>query len=140
MDPSAAGTMGLGVFKGSVIILSFIIVAYPFYRVLSMWLDKSVESHEALIYLSTLVFLLLGIITTWGTPLGVLLLIALLVGCLGLPLLNRLADRAALRRMEDADIQQFSATLKEQPKNTYLRERLARLFLGRRQYDLAGNL
>lgn len=137
MDPSGAGNIGLAMFKVSIIAFSLLIAAYPFYRVISMWLDKSLDSQETVLYLSTLTLLLLGIITTWGTPLGGLLLLALVVSCLGLPLLNRLADRIALRRMEEADIQRFSATLKQQPKNVYFRERLARIFLSRRQYDLA---
>jgi hypothetical protein len=137
MDPSGAGNIGLAMFKVSIIAFSLLIAAYPFYRVISMWLDKSLDSQETVFYLSTLTLLLVGIITAWGTPLGGLLLLALVVSCLGLPLLNRISDKMALRRMEDADIQKFSATLKQQPKNVYLRERLARLFLSRRQYDLA---
>jgi ribosomal protein S27AE len=134
VDP---GSVGFVLFKVSAIAFSLLIAAYPFYRVVSMWLDKTLESQEAILYLGVLLLLLLGIISSWGTPIGWLLLLSLVVGCCGLPLLNRLADKAALRKMEDADIQRFSATLKQQPKNVYYRERLARIFLGRRQYDLA---
>lgn len=137
MDPGAPGTIGLAVVKGSVIVLSLLIVAYPFYRVVSMWIERTLEASEALFYLGTLTMLLLGVIAAWGTPLGVLLLLALILSCLGLPLLNRLADKLALRRMEDEDIREFSATLLHQPKNTYFRERLARIFLARKQWDLA---
>ena len=137
MDAGAPGTIGFAMFKGAVLVFSLVIAAYPIYRVVCMWFDKTLESHEAFLYLGTLLMLMLGIIAAWGTPLGWLLLTALLVCCLGLPLLNRIADKVALRRMEDHDIRQFTASLEQQPKNTYYRERLARLFLARRQYDVA---
>lgn len=137
MDAGAPGTIGVAMFKGAVLIFSFMIAAYPIYRVVCMWFDKTLESHEAFLYLGTLLMLMLGIVAAWGTPLGWMLLIALLVCCLGLPLLNRVADRVSLRRMEDDDLRQFTASLERQPKNTYYRERLARIFLSRRQYDFA---
>lgn len=137
MDAGLPGTMGLAMFKVAVLMLSLMIAAYPVYRVVCMWLDKSLEAHEAVLYLGALVMLLLGIIAGWGTPVGWLLLFALIALCLGLPLLNRAADKAALRRMEDADIRSFTATLERQPKNTYLRERLARIMLSRKQYEPA---
>lgn len=137
MDAGAPGAVGLAMFRGAVLIFGFMIAAYPLYRVVGLWLDKSIEAHEAVLYLGTLLMLLIGIVAAWGTPLGWLLLLALLVCCLGLPLLNRIADKVALRRMEDDDIRTFSEALAQQPKNTYYRERLARIFLARRQYDVA---
>ncbi|MEI6503545.1 MAG: hypothetical protein WCP21_21240, partial [Armatimonadota bacterium] len=137
MEAGAPGTIGVAMFRGAALIFSLVIAAYPFYRVVSMWFDKALESHEAFLYLGALLMLLLGIITAWGTPLGWLLLAALLVCCLGLPLLSRIADRATLRRLEDDDIRKFTASLERQPQNTYSRERLARIFLGRRQYEVA---
>jgi hypothetical protein len=137
MDPAAPGNMGFAMLKGAALVFCLMVAAYPIYRVISMWFDKALESHEAVLYVGTLLMLMLGIIVAWGTPLGWLLLISLLVCCLGLPLLNRIADRAALRRMEDEDIHKFTRSLEKQPKNTYYRERLARIFLGRKQYDVA---
>lgn len=137
MDPGSVGVMGSAFFKGGVIVFAFIIAAYPFYRVLSMWFEKSVDGSEAGIYLGLLLFLLLGIVASWGTIVGLLLLLSLVIACLGLPLLNRISEKVALRRMEDDDVLSFTQSLKEQPKNTYARERLARIFLGRREYDLA---
>jgi hypothetical protein len=137
LDPGAAGNIGLAMVKGSLIVFAMVAMAYPIYRVVSMWLDRSMEANEAVLYLTVLLFLFLGIIVGGGTPLGWLLLAALIVGCLGLPLLNHAADRMALRRMEDEDIRNFSETLRHQPRNVYLRERLGRIFLGRREYDLA---
>lgn len=137
MDAGAPGTIGVAMFKGAALVFCLVIAAYPFYRVVSMWFDKALESHEAFLYLGALLMLMLGIITAWGTPLGWLLLAALLVCCLGLPLLNRIADRATLRRLEETDIRRFTASLEQQPRNNYSRERLARIFLARRQYDFA---
>lgn len=137
MDAGAPGTIGLAMFKGAVVILSFLIAAYPFYRVVSMWLDRSLEAHEAVLYLGTLLMLFVGIIAAWGTPVGWLLLVALIILCLGLPLLNRVADRMALKRMEDEDIRTFTVSLQHQPKNTYYRERLAKIMLARKQYEPA---
>jgi hypothetical protein len=137
MDPGAPGTVGFAVLKGSAIVFCIVALAYPFYRVLSMWIDRALDASEAVLYLGTLTLLLLGVIVTLGTPVGWLLLAALLASCLGLPLLNRVGERLALRRMEDSDIREFSATLQRQPRNTYLRERLARILLSRRQYELA---
>lgn len=137
MDFAAPANMGFAFIKGAALVFSLMVAAYPIYRVVSMWIDRAIEAHEAVLYLGTLLMLLLGIIATWGTPLGWLLLLAMIVCCLGLPLLNRIADRATLRRLEDDDIRKFTASLERQPKNTYYRERLARLFLARREYELA---
>lgn len=137
MDAAAPGTIGLAMFKGAIAILSFIIAAYPFYRVVCMWLDRTIEAHEAVLYLGTLLMLFLGIIAAWGTPIGWLLLFALVALCLGLPLLNRIADKMALRRLEDEDIRTFTEALQAQPKNTYYRERLAKIMLARKQYEPA---
>lgn len=137
MDPGAAGTFGFAVFKGAAIILAMMVMAYPVYRVVSLWIDRALSPNEAVLYLTALLFLFLGIIVGWGTPVGWLMLFALIVGCLGLPFINRVADRLALRRLEDDDIRTFSDTLRRQPRNTYYHERLARIFLGRREFDLA---
>lgn len=137
MDPGAAGNIGFAMLKASAIVFAMMAMAYPIYRVVSMWLDRSIDASEATVYLTVLLFLFLGLIVGWGTPAGWLLLLALLAGCLGLPLINRTADRIALRRMEDEDIIKFSEALRRQPRNVYLRERLGRIFLGRREYELA---
>jgi hypothetical protein len=137
LDPGAAGNVGFAMMKASAIIFSMMIMAYPVYRIIAMWLDRAIDASEAFLYLTVLLFLFLGIIVGWGTVIGWVLLAALLLGCLGLPLINQAADRIALRRMEDADIAAFSETLRRQPRNVYLRERLGRIFLQRRQYDLA---
>lgn len=137
MDAGGPGTIGLAMFKGAVALLSFTVAAYPFYRVVSMWIEKSLEAHEAVLYLGTLLMLFVGSIAAWGTPLGWLLLSALFTVCLGLPLLNRIADKMALRQMEDEDVRNFTATLQQQPHNTYYRERLAKILLARKQYELA---
>lgn len=137
MDPAAAGTFGYAMLKASAIIFAMMVMAYPVYRVVSMWFDRALDGSEATLYLTVLLFLFLGIIVAGGTPLGWLLLAALLALCLGLPILNHAADRMALRRMEDEDIAKFSEGLRRQPRNIYLRERLGRIFLGRREYEMA---
>lgn len=137
MDPAAAGTFGFAVFKGAAIVFAMMIMAYPVYRVISLWLDRTLTASEAILYLTGLLFLFFGIIVGWGTGLGWLLMAALMLGCLGLPIINQLADRLALRRMEDEDIRHFAEALRRQPRNTYLHERLARIFLKRRQYEFA---
>lgn len=137
MDPGAAGTVGFAMLKGAAIVFAMIVMAYPVYRVVALSIDKSLNANEAILYLTALLFLFLGIIVGWGTPVGWLMLFALIVGCLGLPVINNMVDKASLRRLEDHDISSFVETLRRQPRNTYYRERLARIFLGRRDYDLA---
>ncbi|MCE5240861.1 tetratricopeptide repeat protein [bacterium] len=137
MDPGAAGTVGFAMFKGAAIVFAMMVMAYPIYRVVSLYFDRALNGSETALYLVALLFLFLGIIVGWGTPLGWLLLLALLVGCMGLPVINHMADRMALRSMEDGDIKQFSEALRRQPRNTYLHDRLARIFLSRREYELA---
>jgi len=137
VDPGAAGTFGFAVFRGAAIVFAMMVMAYPIYRVVGLYFDRALNANETVLYLTALLFLFLGIIVGWGSPLGWMLMAALLVGCLGLPVINRLADRIALRRMEDDDIRKFAETLQKQPRNTYLHERLARIFLGRREYELA---
>jgi len=39
--------------------------------------------------------------------------------------------------MEDGEIRKYEEALQHQPRNTFLHERLARLFLGRHEYELA---
>ena len=137
MDPGAAGTIGFAMAKGAAIIFALMLMAYPVYRVISLHLDRALSANETVLYLTALLALFLGIIVGWGTPLGWLLMLALLVGCLGLPVINRMADRIALRRLEDGDIRQYSEALRRQPRNTFLHDRLARIFLSRREYELA---
>lgn len=132
-----AGMIGLAMFRASLLAFCLLVAAYPFYRVIGMWFEGELNGSEAVIYLTTLLLLLLGIIVSWGTPLWVLLFLALLVASVGVPLLTGLRDRRALRRMEDEDIRKFTATLHQQPRNTYARERLARIFLSRKEFDLA---
>lgn len=137
MDPGSAGLIGEAMFKGSVIAMAFMIMAYPFYRVIAMWFDRSLSSGEALIYLGVDLALSLGLIVSWGTFLSWLCLLGIIFSTLGVPLLDRISDKMALRRMEDDDIRDFTATLRQQPANVYLRERLARIFFSRQQYDFA---
>lgn len=137
MDPAAPGAIGYAIFKGSAIILAMLIMAYPFYRVMSLWIEHTLTAGEAAIYLTVLLLLFAGIIAGWGTFVGWMALFGLIFASLGLPLINRVADKIALRRLEDEDIQEFSAMLREQPGNVYLHERLARIFLGRKEFELA---
>lgn len=128
------GSVGGAIGMGSALVLGLMICAYPFYRIISLWIDKALTASEALLYLSTLGLLLMGLISTWGTPLGWLVLAALLFTCCGIPLLNQLADRLTLRRLEDEDIAKYQAMLARYPASTYAYERLARLYLGRKLY------
>jgi tetratricopeptide (TPR) repeat protein len=131
MNLDGAGA-ALGIF--AVFVIGLIIMAYPFYRLGSLWLDRVLSTSEWLLYTGTLGLLVLGFIATFGTPLGWLVLAAMLFACCGVPLLNQLGDRRALRRMQDEDIASYLATLTHQPSNLYVRERLARLYIAREQW------
>jgi len=132
--PSSAGNVYMFV---CIMTLCLMAASYPVYRVVALWFDRALSTAEATIYVTLLVFLIVGIMATLGSPLGFLLIVTLLVSCAGVPLLNRLADNISLRRMEDHDVTEFTMTLAQQPGNKYARERLARIYWKRKQYDEA---
>lgn len=132
MTPGAVGGV---VFNVSVMVLCLMAAAYPVYRVVALWFERAISTAEAVIYVTLLVFLIAGIMATLGSPLGYVLIAALVVSCVGVPVLNHLADQVSLRRMEDQDITEFRMTLVHQPGNKYAHERLARIYWRRQQYD-----
>lgn len=131
------GGIGSAILHVSVMVLCLMVAAYPVYRLLALWFDRAISTAEAIIYITLLVFLVVGIMATLGSPLGYVLIAAFVASCVGVPVLNRLADQASLRRMEDQDITEFRMTLVHQPGNKYAHERLARIYWRRRQYDEA---
>jgi hypothetical protein len=131
------GAFGGAVFNVTVVVLCLMAAAYPVYRVVALWFDRALSTAEATIYVTLLVFLIVGIMATLGSPLGSLLIVVLLLSCCGLPLLNHLADSLALKRMEAHDIAEFSQELELHPTNAYARERLVRIRWGRKEYDEA---
>ena len=133
-DFAAAGGT---IIKVCVMALCLMAMAYPVYRVVGLWFDRAITGGELTIYLTVLVFLIIGVIATLGTPLGFFMVLLLLATCCGVPLLNRFTDKVALRRMEDEDLTEFRMTIVHQPGNAYARERLVRIYLGRRQFDEA---
>jgi ribosomal protein L40E len=132
-----AGNIGLAMAQASMLVMALLIACYPIWRIVALWFDRALPTGEAVISLSVLVFLILGIIATAGTPISFVLLLALIVICCGVPLLNRLADHMALRRMADQDLRDYRLTVTRQPGNAYARERLARIYLDRKQYEEA---
>lgn len=128
------GNVGVAMFNVSVMVAALLLVSYPIYRIICLWLDRALTSTEATISLVVLLFMVLGVMATWGTPLGILMILALVGICCGVPLLNHLADRQTLRRLEEQDLLEYRITIARQPGNAYARERLARIYLGRKQY------
>jgi hypothetical protein len=131
------GAFGSAFFTMTIMALCLMAMAYPVYRVVCLWLDRAITGGELTIYLTVLVFLIVGVMATLGTPLGFFMILLLLATCCGVPLLNSYTDNASLRRMEDDDLAQAHAAIATHPANTYARERLARIYLKRRQYDEA---
>lgn len=133
----SAGAVGGVVFNVSIMVLCLMAAAYPVYRVVALWFDRAISTAEATIYVTLLVFLIVGIMATLGSPLGYVLIAALIASCAGVPVLNHLADNASLRRMENQDITEFRMALVQQPSNRYAHERLARIYWRRKQYEEA---
>ena len=71
--PGATAESAVG---GTLILLTaLLMISYPCYRVISLVLDKAIDSVEGTVYLVVLLGFVGGIVSSWGTPLGLMLLV-----------------------------------------------------------------
>lgn len=120
-----------------VLLVALLMISYPFYRVISWLLEGAIDTLEAAVYIAVLLGFVGGIVSSWGTPLS-LLLLALLGGmCLGLQLLRRVADRRAMNVMDADDLAECDALIARQPSLAWAYKRAVDICRRRGEYERA---
>ncbi len=133
MDPTAS--VGEVYFSVMVMAITLMMIAYPVYRVLSMLVDKSIETLEAVIYLGALAGFIAGIMTSWGTPVGWLLLVMLAMLCLGYRFIQQAAERRSMAHMDNEDLADCEQVMKLHPSNEWAYERATDICRRREDYE-----
>jgi tetratricopeptide (TPR) repeat protein len=119
------------------VIAVLFILAWPAYRIVSMWLMRELSAGEAIGALVVLLAFLAGIITTWGTAVSglLLLLLAALAGTIWFA--GRTRDRRRLDRFFHEDVAASERALAKDPTNAAAHMRLAQLYEARGDLDTA---
>jgi len=118
-------------------LLCLVLMAYPAFRIISLYLDGEITTLALVLMLGSLLALMAGIGRTWGSPTGGLLLLLLVLLCIGIPALNALAERRLGQKLLDEDIEKCQQALRFDPSNVYAHSRLGDIHLSLRQYDEA---
>ncbi|GEM_PF-6303397 len=119
------------------LMVALLLIAYPFYRVLGMLLERSIDGLEATVYFGVLLGFVAGIVTTWGTALGFLLFLMLVVLCFGYRLIERTAERRALDAMDAEDLAECDAAIARAPGLKWPYERAVTICRRRDEYARA---
>ena len=133
MDPTAS--TGAAYANVVVMTITLIMISYPVYRVLSMLVDKSIEAVEAVVYLGVLSGFIAGIMTSWGTPVGGLLMVMLAMLCLGYRFIQQAAERRSMAQMDNEDLAECEQIMTSQPKNEWAYERATDICRRREDYQ-----
>jgi ribosomal protein L40E len=133
MDPTA-GT-GAAYFNVMLMAITLMMIAYPVYRVISMLVDKSIEVTEAVIYMGVLAGFIGGIMTSWGTPVGWLLMVMLAVLCLSYQFIQQTAERRLVAQMDKDDLAECEQIITSHPTNAWAYERATDICRRRGDYQ-----
>ncbi|MFP3902598.1 MAG: tetratricopeptide repeat protein [Armatimonadota bacterium] len=117
--------------------VSLLIVAYPVYRVVSLLIEGAITFLEMVIYLSILGGFVIGIMTTWGSPLGLLLLGMLVVLSFGHTYVQRAVEKRKLWAMDQQKLEGADASIRRNPQNRRPYETAVRILRRRHDYEQA---
>jgi ribosomal protein L40E len=135
--PGATAESAVG---GTLILLTaLLMISYPCYRVISLVLDKAIDTVEGTVYLVVLLGFVGGIVSSWGTPLGLLLLVLLAALCVGVQLVQRVANQRALDAMDAEDLAECDAIIARQPTLSSSYKRAVDICRRRGEYDRAAS-
>jgi tetratricopeptide (TPR) repeat protein len=135
IDMVAEAQTALLAFFGVIVLL--FILAWPTYRIVSMWLMKDLTAVEAVAALVVLLAFLAGIVTTWGRPLSALLLLMLATLAGVVWFAGKHHDRRRLDRFFQEDVAASERALVKDPDNAAAHMRLGMLYERRGDLDTA---
>jgi len=118
---------------GVVVIL--FLLAWPAYRIVSMWLMKELTAAEAVAALAVLLAFLTGIMTTWGSGVSLALMLLFALLCAAIWFAGKQHDRRRLDRFFHEDVAASERALAKDPENAAAHMRLGQLY--ERRGDLA---
>jgi len=107
---------GLGLWLAKVLLV-LVVLAWPVYRVVSLWLEQSIGPLEALLAIGALLAFVCGIVATWGTPVGPLLWVLLLAAAVGLSVFDRFSQRRLSDELDDQEMSAAVRALQMDPHN-----------------------
>jgi len=119
------------------IVAVLFILAWPAYRIVSMWLMRELSAAEAVGALAVLLAFLSGIITTWGSFVSGLLLVLFGVLSGTIWFAGRTRDKRRLNRFFEDDVAASRRALAKDPTNAAAHMRLGQLHEGRGDFDTA---
>lgn len=119
------------------VFVACLILAWPIYRVVSLWLDQAIGTGEASLALFALLSFLGGIMRTWGQPLNVLLWLLLLATAAVISVGHRARRRIKLDEFFRADVAAAQRALAKDPDNAAAHMRLGTLYEQREDFDAA---
>jgi len=130
-------TAGGAVGNMAALMVALLMIAYPFYRVLGMLLERTIDGVEATVYFGVLVGFVAGIVTTWGTALGFVLFLMLGALCFGYRLVERVAERGAMDAMDAEDLAKCDAAIQHAPALKWPYDRAVTICRRRDEYERA---
>lgn len=119
------------------VVITLFLLAWPAYRIVTMWLMREASAGEAVAALVILLAFLAGIVTTWGqaTSMALLGLFALL--CAVIWFAGRQHDKRRLDRFFREDLEAAQRALARDPDNAAAHMRLGELYARRGDWDTA---
>jgi len=123
---TAAAQEAFATIVGVVIVL--FLLAWPAYRIVSMWLMKELTAAEAVAALGVLLAFLLGIMTTWGSAVSVALMVLFVLLCATIWFGGKRRDRRRLDRFFEEDVAASERALAKDPENAAAHMRLGQLY------------
>ncbi|MFO7947256.1 MAG: zinc ribbon domain-containing protein [Armatimonadota bacterium] len=117
--------------------VSLLIVSYPVYRVVSLLIEQEITFLEMVIYLSILGGFIIGIMTTWGSPLSLLLLGMLVVLSFGHTFVQRAVNKRKVWAMDQQTLEEADAAIERMPQNRRPYETAIRILRRRHDYEQA---
>lgn len=117
--------------------ISLLIVAYPVYQVVSLLLEGEISSLECAIYLSALFGFIVGIVSTWGSGLSLLLVGMLVVLSFGYRFVAHAVESRKLWAMDQQKLKQYEETIERVPENRRSYERAMQILRRRGDYERA---
>jgi len=110
------------------VIVVLFLLAWPAYRVVSMWLMRELTGAEAVAALVVLLAFLTGIMTTWGSGVSILLMLLFALLCAAIWFAGKRYDRRRLDHFFQEDVAASERALAKDPENAAAHMRLGQLY------------
>lgn len=113
MSGEAVGPETGGAFLMALVVI--IIAGYPYYIILSMLFNNTASGSEAAIYFVVYTGFVGGVLATWGTGIGWLMLALVLMLSVSYPWLLGVSERRAMWKMDLEDLAKCDAFIRRAP-------------------------